>query len=433
MATVQAEEIERDLCRRRAPLLFGEEAAGEFVLPAYTDRSLVNVPATLGRMLGVELPGIAAPLPDPYWRDLAQGARRVIVVLLDALGYRQLLQALAEDSALLWGRLAARGTLLPLTSICPSTTATALATLFTGVEPLCHGLLGYELWLREWGLLTEMLALKPVYGRGRETLLDWGLDPEGFLPVPGLGALLEEAGVRATALVRTTFQRGALTRMTYRGFQLYSYANVNGLWAWARHLLQQEHSERALHFLYWGGIDAAIHIHGSAKGAWQGELRAVSRACEEQFLGRLSTEERRGTVLVMLADHGFTDSPLALAHDSEADSVLRRQLVVPYSGEGRMAYLHTLAGDTAEAQAALEEALGPGYLVCRTANALQAGLFGNGQPTAEALARLGHFVAIARGQRTLDRKNLRQKLRGRHGGLTVSEMLVPWLAVRLDS
>ena len=73
-----------------------------------------------------------------------------------------------------------------------------------------------------------------------------------------------------------------------------------------------------------------------------------------------------------------------------------------------------------------------GYLVRRTADMARAGLYGSGTPAPESLARLGHLGVVARGLRYLDRQGRRFKLRGRHGGLSPEEMLVPWLAARLD-
>ncbi len=427
MFTTQAHDLERALRARSHPLL-----ADEFVLPDYQGRSLANAPATWAALLGAHPASVASPLADAYWQFLGE-ARRVIVVLLDALGYLQLGQMLDQFPGCLWARLAQRGRLLPMTSIAPSTTATALATVGSGVEPIAHGLLGYELWLREYGALAEMLSVKPAFGTGQETLLDWGFKPERFIPAPGLGALLAREGVETTALVPTRFITGGLTRMCYRGFtRMIGYAHVGGMWALARHALERDRAARSLYFLYWGGIDSAIHQHGSAGGHWQAAFHTATRSCEEQFISRLGPREREGTVCVLIADHGFVDSPEPLAHDTDADPVLRRELAIPYSGEARMAYLHCLAGDSDAALGAIQGALGSDFIVRRTRDLAAAGLFGQSAPAPESLARMGHFVALARGECYLDRREVRKKLRGRHGGLTPEEMLIPWLATRLD-
>jgi len=433
MLTPQAHELERTLRERSLPAPWPAELAAEFVWPDYSGHSLANVPATLGRLLGVTLARCAPPLEPLYWRELAAGVRRIVLVLLDALGYLQLQQMLRQFPACLWSRLGASGLLLPMTSIFPSTTATALATLLSGAEPITHGLLGYELWLREYGVLTEMLSLKPAYGTGQETLLQWGLQPESFLPAPSLGEMLGQAQIRTTALLPAAFLRGGLTRMCYRGIQrLIGYDGVDSLWALARNALHQDEAERSLYLLYWGGIDGTIHQHGSGDGAWVAQFQSVTQACETQFLAQLRPAARQGTLFIMLADHGFVDSPADLAHNTDSDPVFRARALMPFSGESRAAYLFNASGPSEAALLAFRQTLGPDFVVLRSHDAIRAGLFGLGKPSPQALARLGHLLVISRGQHYLDRQNKRAILRGRHGGLSPEEMLIPWLATRLD-
>jgi len=54
-----------------------------------------------------------------------------------------------------WKRLEQQGLLAPLTSIVPSTTAAALTSLWTGRSAAEHGIAGYELWLKEYGIVTK--------------------------------------------------------------------------------------------------------------------------------------------------------------------------------------------------------------------------------------------------------------------------------------
>ncbi len=107
-------------------------------------------------------------------------------------------------------------------------------------------------------------------------------------------------------------------------------------------------------------------------------------------------------------------------------------MLIPFSGESRAAYLHTLAGDDDRTLAAIQASLGDDYVVRRSRDLLAAGLFGRGPVGAETPSRLGHFVVLPRGLHYLDRPERRLILRGRHGGLSRAEMLTPWVAMRLD-
>ncbi len=425
-----ADELIHMLRARTTSGLFREATHGEFVLPHYQGYSIANVPATVAQLLGVPIGEMLPPLEDHYWKGLHEGVRRVVLILLDALGYLALQKLFEGDSV--WRGLAAQGRMLPMTSVVPSTTATALATLMTGRSPLEHQLLGYELWLRRYGVLTDMLNLKPVYGADIETLLDWGLEPERFLPVPGLGTRLTAAGVHSCAIIRHIFRHSALTRMCYRGFQqVEGYTGLVDLWVTARRTLSKQ-ADRLFCFVYWGGIDTAIHRYGSAKGLWARRYAQITAAFKQWFLDQLKPSDREGTLLIMCADHGFVDTPEEAAHDTERDPILAQELLIPFSGESRAAFLHCQRGAHPRVRQRIWKALGDGYEVVPMVQAITEGLFGPGTPSPEAWARLGHFFVAARGARYLDRLDRRSKIRGRHGGLSPQEMLVPWLAVRLD-
>ncbi|MCD6521026.1 MAG: alkaline phosphatase family protein [Anaerolineae bacterium] len=426
-------EIETFLRTEKPHHLFEPAQESEFVWPEYKAHSIVNIAATIAKIFGKELPSVAPPLAPVYWRGFESSTRRIILVLLDALGYLQFLQALEEDPSCLWHNYIPKGRLFPMTSVCPSTTATALASLTTGTEPIVHGLLGYQLWLREYGVLTEMLALKPVYGTGKETLLDWGLLPERFLPVPSIGTLLKRVGIHTTALIPARHLRGGLTRICYRGFQrVFGYNNENGLWSLTQYAITQEENPLNFYFLYWGGIDSTIHSRGTEHGFWQAQLRLITEACQRQFLEKLDPSQREGTLFILCADHGFIASPIEAAYDTEGNSPLARLLLIPYSGESRTAYLHGSLKHSKEFLKAVQECLEPHFIIKPTSELLRAGLWGFRKAMPEARSRLGDLVALARGKHYLDRQNLRFVLRGRHGGLAPEEMLVPWLIFRLD-
>ena len=428
-----ATEMERELRRAALPSTFPTECLGEFVWPDYAGRSLANVPATLAALFGVEAPQLTPPLLPAYMDGLEPPARQVLLIVVDALGYLQLEQMLAARPSGALTQLARHGLLLPMTSVCPSTTATALATLATGLEPIAHGLLGYELWLREYGVLAQMLALRPAFGTGKETLLDWGLVPESLLPGPSLGALLRNAGVHSTAIVPAQYQQGTLSRVCYKEFtRVIGCGDVGDAWDTARQTIEDAASTPGLCVLYWGGIDKAIHAHGASSDAWRDQYSALDCACEARFLSQLAARQRQGLVVAICADHGFVDSPIEEAHITDADPVLGEQLLIPYSGEARTAFLHPANGAAEETREIIQSALGPAFSVQRTRDLVEAGLFGLAAPAPEALARLGSFVALARGQHYLDRREARLALRGRHGGLSAEEMLIPWLITRLD-
>jgi hypothetical protein len=138
--------------------------------PHYTGLSILNLAASIEQWFGLP-PGTHAPLAIEALASMASDARQVVVCLLDALSFSRFTGWLDGPGRALQPLVAA-GLLAPLTSVVPSTTASALTTLWTGRSPAEHGILGYELLLREYGLIANMITLAPAAFDNQRGLLE---------------------------------------------------------------------------------------------------------------------------------------------------------------------------------------------------------------------------------------------------------------------
>jgi len=404
----------------------------EFILPHYSNLSIANVAATIATLLSVELASGAPPLPAHLWTDLASGVRCVVLVLLDAVGYLHLQRYLAEEDSVL-RRLAQAGRLVPLTSVFPSTTVTALTTLWTGHTPLGHGFVGTKLLLSEQGLLANMLYLSLAAHRQDGALLDWGWKPEEFVTVPSLAQQLGASGVQTVAHTYLPHLAGGLSRIFLRGMaEMRGYVGFSDLWINLRRTLLQRSGGPLFVGAYWGWTDGVAHLYGPGGEPFRAELRHLGRALEEDFLAPLPKAAREGTLLLITADHGHTVTPPERAVLLSDHPRLQQTLLLPPAGEPRAAYLYVRSGQTEVLRAYIAEHLADRFLLLETERALAAGLFGPEKPTPELRARLGDFLLLARNDSRLIVEEKKVPVYGHHGSLTPEEMLVPLLMVRLD-
>ena len=410
----------------------------EFILPHYNGLSIANLPATATALLGGSLQSPPPTLPQELWADWTPGLRRVILVILDALGYLRLRQQMETDQDLrVFQQLAGAGRFFPLTSVFPSTTTAALSTFWTGSTPAEHGMLGYELYLREYGVLANLISISPTWDKQAEALVEWGLKPEEFLPVPDLGKRLDAHNIALRGLTYAGFVNSGMSRIFRRGYdESTSYTTLADMWTTLRQMLKQKPqspTDQELIIAYWGGIDSVAHNHGPGTENWQAELRSIAYSLEREFLRPLPAPDRDGTLLLITADHGQAYTlPENSSHLTDHPA-LKNMLAVPLSGESRATYLfprHDRAGDV---RAYFAQHLTDKFILLDSATALEAGLFGTGTPAPETRFRIGDLLALARGSNTLGRGDKKPKLKGRHGGLTPEEMLVPLIGVRLDA
>jgi len=431
--TPNPDAIETELRQRQLPALAGRLPPGEFVVPDYDGLCLANIPATVAALLGGELPGACPPLRPELWRGWADGVRRVIFLLVDAMGYLQLQEAMARGDVPAWNRLAERGALFPITTVFPSTTNAVLTTLWTGYSPAAHGLLAFELYLREFGVAASALFFWPVACHQHDLLVEWGLKPEDFVPVPALGETLTKQGIAVRTFTRKTYAESALSQMHRRGLeQIDGFVGASDLWVGLRRALGESQSGRLFISAYWDVVDGISHKYSPDDDSWATELRTIGYMLEEEFLRRLTPAEREGTLLIITADHGMVPTPPEVAVKLDDHPALRDALLIPPMGESRAPFFYPHPDRRETLRDYLDGELGDAFVTLERNAVLESGLLGPGPIYSETPYRLGDLVALARGNHYLAKKEKSLEMLGRHGGMSPTEMLVPLFIVRLD-
>lgn len=422
--------IEDLLLSRELPELLPAEET--WVPPYYNQLSIVNIPATIAELLGSRLPDALPSLPGELWCDWRPSLQRIVLVVLDALGFRQLKRMWDTGEGQVLHNLAEAGCLAPLTSVFPSTTDAALLSLATGRPPAEHGWLAYELYLRELGMAINAILLCPVQTRRPDLLLEWGVDVSGLVDVPTVAQQLVASGSTTQAVVPAAFRRSGFTRMLYRGVaRVRGHLSESDFWQQLRQALEETRASSALITAYWGGLDTIGHEYGPTAPQWDAEFRSVCRLLEE-FLATLPAQDREGTLLLLTADHGMIHIPAEHVLTASEDVRLHEHLQVPITGESRAAFVYPRPGRKANIRSYLAEAYPGWFVVLDSSDALGAGLMG--LPVRdETYARAGELLVLPRGNYALQRSRPQVSLVGRHGGLTGDEMLVPLIGARLDA
>lgn len=404
----------------------------EFVRPAYDGRSIANIPATVAALLDVPFAGLPA-LHEPLWRPLAGGVKRVITLLIDSLGWnlvekgRPYLQPLLDEAAVV----------TQLTSIFPSTTVAALSSLWTGVAPAQHGLVGLSLFFPKYAVTGQLLDFSPVFGRYPDSLVEAGLEPETFLQAPGFAQQLAAADVRTYAWKGREIVHSVLSRMHGRGV-----AHSHGVITFADMLVQMQQvleetaGEQLYLSAYWPTVDTISHRRSWDAPHTRAELRALTVQLQELFLARLTPAAREGTVLLLFADHGqvltLPEQQIYLEDHPE----LERMLFMRPAGEPRVPYLYVKHGFQSAARDYINTRLAHAMVAWSREEVLAAGLLGPEPHAPQTAERVGDVVAMMRdGYVLLATRAAEQewanKMLGRHGSLTTGEMTVPLLGFRL--
>lgn len=353
-------------------------------------------------------------MPDPIGFG---SARAACIFLVDGLGLVPL-RAAAADAPFLAS--AVRGS---LDTAFPSTTATSLATLWTGRPPGEHGMVGYTIWLPGHSRPLNLLRWS-AYGVGGEgDMLDRVL-PEEVQPLPTVFEVAQAAGVDVVVVGPAAHARSGLTRAVLRGAR---YRGTHTLDETVRAVSEElDAPGRRLVDAYHPDLDLYGHAIGVGSAAWRKELRRIDAAA-----AALAADLPDGCLLVITGDHGMVDVPEEGRLDVEDHPELLEG-VRGLSGEPRARHVHTVEGAADDVRARWQAVLGERAWVLTREEAVAAGWFGS-RVEGSALSRIGDVVVAARApiaivQRSVDPAQAR--MTGHHGSLTEAERLVPLIVVR---
>lgn len=335
--------------------------------------------------------------------------RSAIIVVVDGLGLHNL-RGRAGHARTLMSAVTSKSVAV---STFPSTTASALTTLTTGVEPGQHGIVAYAIRDSTTGSILNQLT-----GWGPAMPSDtWQRAETEF-------ERLAATGLRADAVGHPKFAQSGFTQAVLRGSHYVPAASMT------------ERLERAVaaadepgvSYVYVSELDMAAHAFGWESAEWLAQLEA----CDSAIRASLRTLPAH-VGLVVTADHGIVDVPAhrQLLIDQSAPELLGD--VVGMSGDPRALslWLEPSASTSERKSLAAQwrDRIGDQAWAVSREEAIEAGLYGVVDPA--VVARIGDVLLIARKQIALyDSRSASSQSRamiGQHGALTDEERRVPVL------
>jgi Type I phosphodiesterase / nucleotide pyrophosphatase len=362
--------------------------------PMIPDYAGANVRGIIPALLG---PGkwnesLPAWFPEPVGH-----ADQVVLLILDGLGWEQLQDRrplMPALSSMVGGAI---------TTVAPSTTATALSSIATGLTPAEHGLLGYRMMMG--GEVINVLRWNTPSGDRRRSHPPRDVQPySAFL------------GHEIPVVSPADLQGTAFTEAHLRGSRPVGWRAVSAISVEVGRELRA--GERFV-YAYYGGIDKTAHERGFGD-FFDAELRFADRLVAD-VLDVLPP----GAVLLVSADHGQVHVGDQII--DPAPELLA--MVAAQSGEGRFRWWHAQRGATEELVAGTRELYGGHAWVVTRQQMIDEEWFGPtlAQPIA---ARLGDVALVAHQPVSFydPADSGPFELICRHGSLTAAEVLVPFVA-----
>jgi hypothetical protein len=363
------------------------------VIPDYSGPNLTGI--IPGCLLGT-----SGRRPNWFPQPL-QEAERIVLLVIDGLGYEQL-QRHAHIAPNLMSLVGGS-----ITTIAPSTTASALTSLVTGASPAEHGIVGYRMdmgdsimnSLRWWSDTRDLRKVHP---------------PATVQPIPPF------VGMTIPVVSRAELEGSAFTEAHLRGSRPCGWRATSSIVAQCANLIS---SGEKFVYAYYDGIDKIAHERGFG-AYYDSEIAAT-----DWLVGSLLNSLPSGTTLAITADHGqvqVDDNVVHLSDDIKAS--LHHQ-----SGEGRFRWLHAKRGQESDLLQIATDSYSDIAWVASRDQVIEEAWLGparGGRIADQVKRRLGDVALVPFTATTFDDPldSGPFSLICRHGSLTADEMFVPFLA-----
>lgn len=353
--------------------------------------------------------GDMRPLPVP-------DSHTVVILLIDGLG-----DLLLKEHSVFAPTLF-RNRALSMCAGFPSTTATSLTSLGTGLAGGEHGIIGYSFAPRDLdpSVAHTLNALRWTLDAADGPSAYQVFPPHEVQPSPTAFDELTHSGVGVTALMPGAFQGSGLTQAAYGNPADYRDASsIDDVRRGLTEAIAEGDRGPRLIYGYLPDLDAAGHLWGPGTPEWRERLRAVDEAVRDVVETLVP-----GATLLVTGDHGMITAGRRI--DVERSPELTAE-VRAVAGEPRVRQVYADPGAAERVAQRWTETLGDDARVATRDQVIDEHWFGP-RPAAHVAERIGDVMAVGQRDVLLTRElaePFETRMPGHHGGWTAAEMLVP--------
>ena len=378
-------------------------------LPEYQGNSIVNLMSSLAKAVGTsvndypELTGLSS-------REFSD-SRNIVLLVIDGLGYEYLVKY-------------ARGSELhtncrsKISSVFPSTTATAITTFMTGLAPQQHGLTGWFTYLKELGCITAVLPFRPRVGANT-----FNTDKIDVHKLYGHTPFFDLIDWKSYVVAPEWIIHSDYNIAHSGGALLHGYNSLQECFANIGSIVKKS-AEKKYIYAYWPDFDRYSHENGCNSDRVNSHFAEL----DEAFASLLKDLQGSNTSVIVTADHGFIDTePTKIIHLHD-HPVIQESLVMPLCGEPRAAYCYIHPEKQRQFVDYIDAELAE-YVALKTSQSIvEEAYFGTGTAHPRLFERIGHYTLVMKGNYII-----KDQLAGEspfahigvHGGTSAQEMFVP--------
>lgn len=395
-----------------------------FILPEYKLLNICNIQSIVGRLFSAK--NLMKSRFADEWIGETKGIEKVVLFIVDGLGYYRLISFMEKHMGI-FREMAEKNVLRALSSTFPSTTSTALTSIFTGLTPSEHSVIGYNMYVPHYGVIFNTLSMNLAYGHigGIDLAEDFSKISSPWLP------LLKNEGCEVKTFTRRNLVRSGLSNVIHRHQEIISYNLSTDLMVQLRRALKRP--GRLFACVYYPGVDTLEHGYGPYSEEASAEIESFENIVKNQLIDRLPDETKRETLMLVTSDHGVVQTMRTYFLDTPG---INDSFLIPPTGDMRATYLFPKYEQEEKLREALTEKL-EGMSVLQSTILIDNEAFGPAKTSNLLKTAVGKLSVVSQHKNIIlypyHTGNRSQRVQGAHGGMTPEEMLVPLLSAKMSA
>lgn len=367
----------------------------KYIKPNY-DESIVSLVNSIKKYFGLTTDKKTLSSVDELLKK--EHYKNIILVLYDGLGYN-ILKRNKDICPFLNKHLYSK-----IASVFPPTTTAATTSVLTGVDPVVHGFLGWEMYFKDYDdVVTLFLNTSKTTGKkidgypGTMNLLPYEAIPQMISQIDGcLGSDVSPFG-----------------NVRYESFNLDEMnENIKTIC---------KNGKKNFIYAYYENPDAAMH----EEGVNSKKVKDVLKKIDHSFQNLCDSLE--DSLILMIADHGHIDcSSIVLSDYEEIFSMLKGTTGLDsrtVSFRVKEEYLDVFPKK-------IKEILKDDFLLLAHDEIIREKWFGSGKKNKYFEDAIGDYVAIGIGNKCIRYDDSCNTYKSHHSGITEDEVYVPLVVVK---
>ncbi len=379
------------------------------VKPNYSGKGIVNLTSSILTSFDVSSPY------DVAESDALGNLREfenIVLLIVDGLGFNYLKTEFSDS-------FMAKQTKDSLSSVFPPSTGSAISTYFTGLPPQQHTLIGWYVYLSEYGLVSRILPFT--------NCIDWNVLNTDIGYVIDVYPLFHKIESEHHVILGSHIVDSVYSRFMAGTAKRDGYEDIDGFFSCIHHAIFSSKQRKYIH-AYWPEYDDISHMLGSKS------VEALQHLHE--FEQRLCTfvEKINGTntKLIVTSDHGFNDViPENVVYTKEHPEFLEC-LTLPVCGDTRTGFCYVRPKKVTQFERYIENNLSHACDFHLSSNLIEENWFGLFEPNPKLQSRVGDYTLLFKdGYAILNHFPGIQppRLLGHHGGVSEDELYVPLITI----